>query len=374
MSEKRSLSRREFLKAGALSLGSLLLSGALEGCTRRTEKEVLSSPAGLSAPVPAATIPTTRPGDGGKAASASLRSLIEGNWRFTRGESISPHWDSARRYALSTVQNPVAVVLSCSDARVPPEILFDQGLGDLYVIRTAGNIAGPAGLAGLEYALEELGVPLVVVLGHQDCGAVAAAVQAGNPPGKVAAIVEQIRPAVDTVRAQTGELLPNSVDANIAAEVERLKSENALLAEYLALGSVEVVGARYDLHSGMVDWLTGSDRMMALVPQTEAPEEPPVVQPNQPAPTTTAPPPAGPTQTAAEPPAPAASENFLGTHTVQRGETLYAIGLAYGVNPWAIARVNRLENANLIFPGQRLGVPDIRWRKMPSGKAAKRQF
>lgn len=373
MGEKGSLSRRDFLKAGALSLGSLLLSGALEGCARRTGKEALPSLVPAT-PVPATPAPTPRPQGSGIAAPSALQSLIDGNLRFASGKSTNPRWDSVRRNALSTVQNPIAVILSCSDARVPPEILFDQGLGDLYVIRTAGNIAGPAGLAALEYALEELGVPLVVVLGHQDCGAVAAAVHESEAPGKVAAIIQQIRPVVDTVRAQDGELLTNSVDANIAAEVERLKSENALLVEYLARSYVEVVGARYDLDSGLVDWLTGSEKMLALFPQTATPEEPAQVQPSLVAPTAAAPMLPGPTATADAQPSRSSSDRILGVHQVRRGETLYGIGLAYGVNPWAIARVNRLENPNLIYPGERLKIPDIRWRKMPPGRAAERQF
>lgn len=307
-------------------------------------------------------------------AAGALRSLIEGNLRFAEGKSLNPRWDTARRLAVLSIQKPLAAVLTCCDARVPPEILFDQGLGDIFVIRTAGNIAGPAGLGSLEYAVEHLKVPLVLVLGHQRCSSVAAAVEGGSAPGKMAAIVEVIRPVVDTVRDQAGDLLNNSIDANIAAEVERVKSTSKLLADYARRRKVEVIGARYNLESGLVDWLTGTPEMIALFPKQENSADPQPIPPTlfAPAPTVSlATDETGPVNTA---PAEDSMSGFLGTHTVKRGETLYGIGLAYGVNPWAIARENHIPNADLIHPGQRLKIPDIRWRNMPPGRPAERQF
>jgi carbonic anhydrase len=375
MSEKRPLSRREFLKAGAVSLGSLLLGGALEGCTRPTTKEAVNPTFTRPTAWPPFETPTqtVHTATGTKAADA-LRSLVEGNLRFAKGKSLYPHWDTARRLALLAEQKPFAAVLSCSDSRVPPEILFDQGLGDIFVVRTAGNTAGLVGLGSLEYAVEHLGVALVLVLGHQHCGAVTAAVQGSEAPGKISAVLEEIHPAVETVRDQAGELLPNSIDANIAFGVEKIKGASSLLAGYADQGKIQVVGARYDLDTGLVDWLTGSPEMVALFPQVETTSGSQVTPTAQPAASVSAPTPVPITQPVVEQPAQSQVREYLGVHIVRRGESLYAIGLAYGINPWAIARRNHITNPDLIYPGQRLKIPNAPWRKMPSGRQAERQF
>jgi carbonic anhydrase len=379
MSEKRPLSRREFLKAGALSLGSLLLGGALEGCARPTTKEAVNPTFTRPTAWPPFETPTqTAHTATGTQASDGLRTLIEGNLRFARSESLYPRWDTARRLALLAEQKPFAAVLSCSDSRVPPEILFDQGLGDIFVVRTAGNTAGLVGLGSLEYAVEHLGVSLVLILGHQHCGAVTAAVQGSEAPGKIAAVLEEIHPAVEAVRAtagaQAGELLPNSIDANIAFGVEKIIGASTLLSGYADQGKIQVVGARYDLDTGLVDWLTGSPEMVALFPQVETTSGPQVTPTTQPAASFSAPTPLPQAQPAVEQPAQSQNREYLGVHIVRRGESLYAIGLAYGINPWAIARRNQITNPDLIYPGQRLRIPNAPWRKMPPGRQAERQF
>ena len=124
--------------------------------------------------------------------------LIEGNARFISGKTLSKDLSSTRRIDLmKNGQHPFAVIVSCSDSRVPPELLLDQALGDLFVIRVAGNVITPVELGSVEYAVEHLKAPLVVVLGHEGCGAVTAAVQGGEIPGSISAITDKIKPAVD---------------------------------------------------------------------------------------------------------------------------------------------------------------------------------
>ncbi len=183
-------------------------------------------------------------------ADQAITWLMEGNARYVAGRLEHPHQNPARRADLAAGQQPFAAILSCSDSRVPPELLFDQGLGDLFVVRTAGNLADDIALGSLEYAVEHLRTPLLVVLGHQKCGAVTAAVQGGTAPGHIAAIVDALQPIVQTIPA--GCAAP--VDFATRAHVLRLAAElraNPLLAA----GEVRIVGAFYQLDSGLVTLL-----------------------------------------------------------------------------------------------------------------------
>ena len=141
------------------------------------------------------------------------------------------------------------------DSRVPPELVFDQGLGDLFVVRTAGQVIDNVVLGSLEYAVEE-GVKLVMVLGHQSCGAVKATIQVlqtnGHADGQIETLVEAIKPAVIAAQSQPGDLLDNSVRANVMLEVEYLKSSSQIISHALDGGAIKLVGARYDLESGAV--------------------------------------------------------------------------------------------------------------------------
>ena len=134
----------------------------------------------------------------------ALAALIEGNRRYQAQHVTHPHQNAARRAELAAGQHPIAAVLSCADSRVPPEIVFDQGLGDLFVVRVAGNITDDVVLGSLEYAVEHLGVPLVVVLGHYKCGAIQAAVEGGTPHDHVASLVAALKPSVEAVRPEGG--------------------------------------------------------------------------------------------------------------------------------------------------------------------------
>jgi carbonic anhydrase len=145
--------------------------------------------------------------------------------------------------------------LSCADSRVAPEIVFDQGLGDLFDVRVAGNVAGETEIASIEYAAAHLHTPVVVVMGHQMCGAVTAAADEGQPEGHLPSLVAMIRPAVDRARTQPGDLIENAVRINVENVVRQLRGSKPVLAEFVDHGSLTVVGAIYSLQTGRVAWL-----------------------------------------------------------------------------------------------------------------------
>jgi carbonic anhydrase len=186
----------------------------------------------------------------------ALQHLMEGNRRFASGSFLHPDQDPARRIELAEAQHPFAVILSCSDSRVPPEIIFDQGLGDLYVIRVAGHIPGENVLGSIEHAVENLGVRLVMVLGHKNCGAVTAALQAGEAVGHIGSLVKAIRPVVEKVKRQPTALLENAIRANVQSAVAQIRVSQPLLANKVLGKDLKVVGAYYDLSSGAVSVLT----------------------------------------------------------------------------------------------------------------------
>jgi carbonic anhydrase len=181
------------------------------------------------------------------------KDLQDGNQRFVSGTLKHPHQTTARKLELATAQHPVAIVLSCADSRVPPEVIFDQGLGDLFTVRVAGNVAPDDVVASLEYAVAHLGPKLIVVLGHERCGAVETTMKGGKPEGHMAALVDRIKPAVESSRTRPGDSLDNAIRANVHHVVEQLKGTGPILAENIKSGKVKIVGARYDLDSGTVD-------------------------------------------------------------------------------------------------------------------------
>jgi carbonic anhydrase len=182
----------------------------------------------------------------------ALEKLIAGNQRYATDELLHHHQSSRRMRAVATGQHPFAVILGCADSRVPPEIIFDQGLGDLFVIRVAGNILDDAILGSIEYAVEELGTSLVLVLGHEGCGAVAATLKHGAVPGHISTLLNAIQPAVDRAKAEPGNWLDNAVRANIRLVVTQLKSSMPV-AELVQHDRLTVVGAQYNLNCGSVD-------------------------------------------------------------------------------------------------------------------------
>ncbi len=187
----------------------------------------------------------------------ALQKLLEGNARFVAGQSAHPHQDGTRRTELAAGQKPFAVVIGCADSRTSPEILFDQGLGDLFVVRLAGNIVDDAALGSVEFAVAQLGAKLIVVLGHEKCGAVKATVGVLNgdpaPANHIASIVEAIKPAAQAAKDQQGDAVENAIRENVHGVVERLKLAMPVLAPLVKSGELKVVGARYDLDDGKVE-------------------------------------------------------------------------------------------------------------------------
>ena len=153
------------------------------------------------------------------------------------------------------VCNSDCAILTCADSRVPPEIVFDKGLGDIFDVRVAGNVAGDDETASLEYAAEHLHVPLIVVMGHTHCGAVSAALEGGTLPGKLPDLMAALRPAVDQSAHEPGDRLDNAVRDNVVHVVEQLRAAKPVLAELVETGKLRIVGAVYSLETGKVNWL-----------------------------------------------------------------------------------------------------------------------
>jgi carbonic anhydrase len=186
----------------------------------------------------------------------ALKALMDGNARFVATKATYPNQSAERRTTVAGGQHPIAVVLSCSDSRVPPELVFDQGLGDLFTVRVAGNVADDAVIASIEYAVEHLGSTLVMVLGHEKCGAVAATLDAlktgGAVPGHLPALVDPIRPAVIQANTQMGDALDLAVIGNVGNVVAQLKASEPVLGEMFGHEKIQIVGGRYDLDTGAV--------------------------------------------------------------------------------------------------------------------------
>jgi len=199
-------------------------------------------------------------------AAEALALLREGNRRFVAGETErSPALDAARRRELARSQAPFAAVLGCSDSRVPAELVFGQGFGDLFVIRVAGNVVAPSQIGSVEFAATRFGTPLVVVLGHTGCGAVTATVEELRRPAPdqspgLREIVERVRPAVEPLLApgrDTGALIAQAVRANVRLAVDELRRGSDLLRALAGRGALAIAGAEYDLETGVVDFFCG---------------------------------------------------------------------------------------------------------------------
>lgn len=231
-----------------------LLSGALvgtvatlAGCSS-TEAQSPTTSASPQAP------PTTP--------KAALERLMEGNQRWVKGDPQAPHRDPARRQAVAQEQKPFAAVLSCIDSRVPPELIFDVGLGDLFVTRTGGEAVGPVVTGSVEFGPLTSGTPLIVVLGHQRCGAIKAAYASlsdgETPPGNLPAIVTALQPAYEQVAAAGSS---DPIDAMIRAQIELAANDlrsHQELAPLVAKQDLAIVGAYYSLDTGAVEVLSGA--------------------------------------------------------------------------------------------------------------------
>jgi len=183
----------------------------------------------------------------------ALQRLIEGNKRFVNSKPIHPNQTSSRCSEVLQGQEPFAVIVGCSDSRIPPEIIFDQGIGDLFIIRTAGNIVDDIAIGSIEYAVDHLAVQLVVVLGHGKCGAVTATVQGGEAHGCIPCILKNIAPAVEKAKKQSGELTDNAIRNNIDIVVEKLVSSKPILSKSINKGKLKIIGAYYDIERRAVE-------------------------------------------------------------------------------------------------------------------------
>lgn len=199
-------------------------------------------------------------------ASDALQKLRDGNRRFVSGEvDAAALRKRAHQAGMSGGQNPIAIVLACSDSRVPVEMVFDQGFGDLFVIRVAGNVVAPSQIGSIEFAAKQFGTKLVVVLGHSNCGAVTAtlqelALEQTHRSPNLRSIVDRIRPAVEPLLELRGdrdvhELAGAAVRANIGASIERLSHGSLILEKLIEDGELTVVGAEYSIETGDVEFL-----------------------------------------------------------------------------------------------------------------------
>lgn len=233
------ITRRQFVSATALGAGGFVLGYAAKTLI-------------LSDILPPSETPVVSPDD-------ALTRLMQGNQRYMQGSPIHPNQSAERQAEVAQGQHPWAAILGCIDSRVPPELVFDQGLGDMFVARTAGQVIDNAVMGSLEFAVEE-GVKLLMVLGHQSCGAVKATISTlqtgGHPEGQIAFLVQAIKPAVTEAQSQPGDLLTNAITANVTLELQYLQSSSEIISNAVDQGAIKLVGAVYNLQTGAVSLIT----------------------------------------------------------------------------------------------------------------------
>lgn len=188
-------------------------------------------------------------------ADSATTKLKEGNERFIKGKTLHPNQDFKRIKEVASAQKPFAIIVGCSDSRVPSEIIFDQGIGDLFIVRTAGQVSSYASWGSIEFGNAVLGAKLIVVLGHTSCGAVSAACKIPDVPGHIVTLINAIKPAAELAKKITGDVVENAVKINVAMEVKQLQSLEPVLTKAIKNGSLKIVGAVYNLSTGQVDFL-----------------------------------------------------------------------------------------------------------------------
>ncbi|MDZ8187894.1 MAG: carbonic anhydrase [Nostoc sp. ChiSLP02] len=189
-------------------------------------------------------------------ADEAIRRLLNGNQRFVLQESKCGDRSLERLRLVAKAQYPFAAILGCADSRVPAEIVFDQGLGDLFVVRVAGNVASDSAIGSLEYSTAVLGSQLIVVLGHKRCGAVIEAIKDEPLPGRIGFIVEGIKPALANTKLTTDSTSDDAVKANIKYQVQKLQENSTLLAKLAREGKLKIIGACYDIDTGKVNMIS----------------------------------------------------------------------------------------------------------------------
>ncbi|WP_449416457.1 carbonic anhydrase [Phormidium nigroviride] len=236
----------EARKIGKMSRRNLIVLGGASAMAASLWPHLLKSQSAIAEINPKEVAPSIT-------ADQALKKLMEGNQRYIQQKRIFPDQNQARISEVANSQHPFATILGCSDSRVPPELLFDQGLGDIFDVRIAGNITDNTIIGSIEYSVAELGVPLILVLGHERCGAVKATLEGHSVPGHIGTVVAAIKPALEQVQNQSGDKLDNLVRANVKMSVDKLKASSPILAEAVKAGKLKIVGARYDLDTATVE-------------------------------------------------------------------------------------------------------------------------
>jgi carbonic anhydrase len=228
------LSRRNSLKfvAGAIGTGILAARAGAE----------------LAAPEPAIA-------DNNVSPDAALQKLIDGNKRFVERRRQNPNQTLARVTEVAQTQKPYAAILGCADSRFPSEIIFDVGIGDIFVCRVAGNVATPEEKGSLEFGTLVLGAKVLMVVGHERCGAVKAAIEGGELPGQIGSLTAAIKPAVERSKNQAGDKVENAVKENVRLQIENLK-KSPVISDLIQQGKLKVVGGYYDLDTGAVSMVS----------------------------------------------------------------------------------------------------------------------
>jgi carbonic anhydrase len=227
------ISRRNSLKfvAGAIGTGILAVRAGAE----------------LAAPAPVIAQNNVTP-------DQALQMLIDGNQRFVQARREKPNQTWTRIAAVAPSQAPFAAILGCADSRVPAEIVFDRGFGDIFVCRVAGNVATPEEIGSLEFGTLLLGAKVLMVLGHERCGAVKAAIEGGALPGHINSLTDAIQPAVESSKNKPGDKVANAVKANVSLQASRLKA-SPVINQLIEEGKLKIVGGYYDLDTGAVEIL-----------------------------------------------------------------------------------------------------------------------
>jgi carbonic anhydrase len=228
---KINLSRRTLFKFGAGAIGTGVLAAGLGSNLLAAEKK---------APVEDDITP-----------DKALQELLDGNERFVKAKRRNPNQTLSRLAEVAKSQKPFASILGCADSRVPSEIVFDQGLGDLFVCRIAGNIATTQEIGSLEFGSLVLGAKVIMVMGHERCGAVDAAIKGAQVPGQIGSLLQAIKPSVESSKEQSGDKLENACKANVLAQVAKLKS-SSVLSELIKAEKLKIVGGYYDLDTGKI--------------------------------------------------------------------------------------------------------------------------
>lgn len=225
------LSRRSLFKFGAGAIGTGVLTAGLSSNLLAAENKA--------------------PAEDDITPDKALQELLDGNERFVKAKRRSPHQNHSRLVEVAKGQKPFASVLGCADSRVPSEIVFDQGLGDLFVCRVAGNIATREEIGSLEFGSLILGSKVIIVVGHERCGAVIAAIKGAEVPGQIGSLLEAIKPSVESSKGKSGDKVENACKANVLAQIEKLKS-SSVLSELIKAEKLKIVGAYYDLDTGKI--------------------------------------------------------------------------------------------------------------------------